>query len=256
MQLNWKNLFHPKPKIKRLNQLQMEIQGEAKYLAGRHSKLGELLRLFRISLEFLRGMRSLHQIGPAITVFGSARFKEGHPYYELGRQVGAAIAREGLTVMTGGGPGIMEAANRGAKEAGGPSVGCNILLPHEQGANPYLDRVVTFYYFFVRKVMLIKYSYAFVILPGGLGTLDEMTEAITLIQTGKLYDFPVILMGVDYWKGFYDWVQDVLVKKGAVSPDSLSFVHLTDDPEEATQIIRRTIQGLGLTLTSLQSTVD
>lgn len=248
-------LGQQKPRIKRLKDLHA-IQGEAQYLAGRHSFLREMRRVYRICLEFLLGMKSLHEIGPAVTIFGSARFNEGHPYYQLAREVGAALAREGFTVVTGGGPGIMEAANRGAKEVGGLSIGCNIVLPHEQEPNRYLDKIVTFYYFFVRKVMLVKYSYAFVILPGGIGTLDEMMEAITLIQTGKLYDFPVILVGTSYWKGLQEWIVDVLVKSGAVKSDDLYFLHLTDDPYEAVSIIKNTTQGLGLTLTPLRSTID
>ncbi len=253
MKRKWKAIFYPNPTIKRIQQLQSEVHAEAHYLAGRHSRLGELARLLRISLEFFRGMVSLHKIGPAITVFGSARFKEGHIYYDLAQKVGKALACEGYTVMTGGGPGIMEGANRGAKEAGGRSVGCNIILPSEQAPNPYLDQYITFYYFFVRKVMLVKYSYGFVILPGGLGTLDEMTEAITLIQTGKLYDFPVILMGKEYWKEFYDWIQNVLIQSGAVKPEDLNFIYMTDDPQEMTHIIRNTLDKLGLTLTPIVS---
>jgi uncharacterized protein (TIGR00730 family) len=251
-------LLQPQPRIKRISQLrsQAEVQGEAEFLAGRHSRLSETLRLLRITVEFIRGFRALQKVGAAITVFGSARFKDGHPYYELARRIGAALAREGYTVMTGGGPGLMEAANRGAKEVGGSSVGCNIILPHEQEPNAYLDRVVTFYYFFVRKVMLVKYSYAFVILPGGFGTLDEMTEALTLIQTGKLYDFPIILVGKQYWRGLLDWIRGTLVQGGAVSPEDLDFIHLTDDPEEALEIIRKTLQGLGLKLRPLPATVD
>jgi uncharacterized protein (TIGR00730 family) len=149
--------------------------------------------------DFIRGFRVLHFVGPCVTVFGSARIKSDSPYYELARKMGAAIAQLGFTVMTGGGPGIMEAANRGAKEAGGRSVGCNIELPHEQKPNLYLDRFVTMHYFFVRKMLLVKYSYAFVILPGGAGTLDEMFEAITLIQTRRMTNFPVVIMGTDYW---------------------------------------------------------
>ena len=220
------------------------------------SRFQEFIRVVRIALEFIRGFRTLHFIGPAITVFGSARFKSDHPFYKLAETIGATIAREGYTVITGGGPGLMEAANKGAKQAGGYSVGCNILLPHEQGSNPYLDKVVTFYYFFVRKVMLIKYSYAFVILPGGIGTMDEMTEALTLIQTGKLYDFPLILVGKDYWKGFHDFIRNTLIANGTVSPEDLNFIHMTDDPLEVAQIIRRTAEGLGLTLTHLHATVD
>jgi uncharacterized protein (TIGR00730 family) len=207
-------------------------------------------------MEFFWGFWCLHGIGPAITVFGSARFKEGHPEYERAREMGALLARDGYTVVTGGGPGIMEAASRGAKEVGGSTVGCNIVLPHEQSPNPYLDRVVTFYYFFVRKVMLVKYSYAFIIMPGGLGTLDEMTEAITLIQTGKLYDFPVILVGSEYWKGFYDWVENTLVAEGTVSREDLDFIHITDVPKDAMNIIREVIHGIGLQLRPIPSTVD
>lgn len=249
--------FHAVPRIKRLRQLEEEAQTEANYLAGRSTKTKEILRLFRIFLEFFRGMRALHTIGPAVTVFGSARFKkEDHPYYQLGREVGKALAHEGFTVMTGGGPGIMEAVNRGAFETGGISVGCCIRLPHEQLPNSYLHKAVTFSYFFARKVMLIKYSYAFIILPGGFGTLDEMMEAITLIQTGKLYDFPVILMGKDYWQGHLEWVQKQMVQQGTVTAEELNFIHLTDRPEEAIEIIRKTIQGLKLTLIPIQSLGD
>jgi uncharacterized protein (TIGR00730 family) len=251
----WLQFFRPRARIKRLKDFSA-VQSEAQFLAGRHSRIYEFFRLLRISREFIRGFMKLHFIGPAITVFGSARFREGHPFYDLGRRIGAALAREGYTVMTGGGPGLMEAANRGAKEAGGMTVGCNIVLPHEQDPNPYLDVVVTFYYFFVRKVMLVKYSYAFVIMPGGMGTLDEMSEAVTLIQTGKLYDFPVILVGTEYWRGFMDWVKDTLVKNQAVSPDDLTFLHVTDDPDEVVRIIRNTVQGLGLKLHPISSTVD
>jgi len=230
----------------------MRNAGEAKFLEGRHSRTYELMRVVRIGIEFIRGFLALHRIGPTITVFGSARFKEGHRYYDLGRKVGRVLAEEGFTVMTGGGPGLMEAANRGAKEATAGSgrkivcVGCNIILPHEQRPNAYLDQVVTFYYFFVRKVMLIKYSHAYVILPGGMGTLDEMTEAITLIQTGKLHDFPVILVGKDYWQGFYDWVKNTLVAQGAVAAHDLDSMSLTDDPEEVRQLIRANAERLGL----------
>ena len=248
----WTKVLHPEVRVKRLS----ELQGEALFLAGRHSRLNEFLRVIRIALEFIRGFRHLHYIGPAITVFGSARFKKDHPFYLLAEQVGATIAKEGYTVVTGGGPGLMEAANKGAKEAGGHSVGCNIILPHEQGSNPYLDKVVTFYYFFVRKVMLIKYSYAFVILPGGLGTMDEMTEALTLIQTGKLYDFPLILVGKEYWKGLYDFIQNTMVANQTVSQEDLNFIHITDDPAEVARIIRRTAEGIGLTLTPLHASVD
>lgn len=207
-------------------------------------------------IEFIRGFRAFWDVGPAVTVFGSARFGEGHEYYELARKMGRLLAQEGFTVMTGGGPGLMEAANRGCQEVGGYSVGSNILLPHEQEPNRFLNKVVTFYYFFVRKIMLVKYSYAYVILPGGFGTLDEMSEALTLIQTGKLYDFPIILMGTEYWKGFYDWVNGTLLKNGAVSQGDIDFLHLTDNPDEALELIRKVSQGLVLKLHPLKANVD
>lgn len=250
------DFLHPHPRIKRIAELPTEVQGEVDFLSGRHSRFHETTRLFRIMLEFIRGFRALHYEKAAVTVFGSARFKEGHPYYELARKVGAALAREGFTVMTGGGPGLMEAANRGAKEAGGRSIGCNIILPHGQHPNPYLDKVVTFYYFFVRKIMLVKYSYAYIIMPGGFGTLDEMSEAITLIQTGKLYDFPMILMGSEYWKGFFDWSRDSLLKSGAISASDLDFFQIIDDPKDATKTIREISERIGLKLHPLNSTID
>src|SRR6478736_6477141 len=173
---------------------------ETRFLAGPHSRGSELRFAMRVFREFIRGFRNLHFVGPCVTVFGSARFAEDHPYYVAAREVGRLLAQRGFTVMTGGGPGVMEAANRGAKEAGGASVGCNIELPQEQQPNPYLDRWIECRYFFVRKVLLFKYSYAFIALPGGLGTLDELTEALTLVQTGKIQKFPVVLMGTDYWQ--------------------------------------------------------
>src|SRR6516164_3951888 len=170
------------------------------FLEGPNSRFAEFCTLLRVMRDFLHGYRALHFVGPCVTVFGSARIKPDDPHYELAMKMGAAIARLGFTVMTGGGPGIMEAANRGAKEVGGRSVGCNIELSLEQRPNSYLDRSVTLHYFFVRKTLLVKYSYAFVFLPGGAGTLDEMSEAITLIQTGKIKSFPVVIMGTDYWR--------------------------------------------------------
>lgn len=242
----------PQSKHKRL----AAVQSEAKFLAGRHSIFKELGRLVRITAEFVKGFAKMRGIGPAVTVFGSARFSEDSTYYDLARRIGAGLARDGFTVMDGGGPGIMEAASRGAKEAGGRTMGCNIVLPHEQRPNPYLDHVVTFRYFFVRKVMLVKYSYAFVIMPGGMGTIDEMSEAITLIQTGKLYDFPVILVGTEYWKGFLDWIQRTLVTEGAVGARDLDFVQVTDAPEDVLAIIRKTTQGLDLKLRPILATTD
>jgi uncharacterized protein (TIGR00730 family) len=206
--------------------------GERYFLEGPQPRRFELMMLWRIAREFFYGFRKLHFVGPCITVFGSARFKPDHPYYQLGIEVGAAISRLGFTVLTGGGPGIMEAANRGAHEAGGQSIGCNIVLPFEQQPNPYLDLMLEFRYFFVRKVMLVKYSYGFVVLPGGVGTMDEMFEALTLIQTGKIKDFPVVLMGVDYYEPLMEFLHE-MVEAGTISPNDLNLVKVTDSIEEA-----------------------
>ncbi len=173
---------------------------EQVFLEGPSSRKSEFGFVFRMAWDFVKGFRVFHFVGPCVTVFGSARIEEGHLYYELGRKVGASISDLGFTVMTGGGPGLMEAANRGAREAGGKSVGCNISLPMEQSPNPYLDAWVDIHYFFIRKVFLFKYSYGFVGLPGGVGTMDEVFEAVTLIQTGKIAHFPIVLMGAEYWK--------------------------------------------------------
>ncbi len=211
------------------------------FLEGPKSRLSELARIFRIAAEFLRGFRGLHFVGPCVTVFGSARFGEDHHYYTLAREVGRRLARCGATVMTGGGPGIMEAANRGAREAGGYSIGCNIRLPVEQTPNPYLDRWITFRYFFVRKVMLVKYSYAFVVMPGGFGTLDELFEAVTLVQTRKIDSFPVILMGLDYWAPMLDFVRQRLVGAGTISQSDADLMTPTDSPDEVEGIVRRAL---------------
>jgi len=176
-------------------------------------------------------------VGPCVTVFGSARFKEHHPYYAVGRDLGARLARVGFTVMTGGGPGLMEAANRGAREAGGRSIGCNIQLPVEQRPNPYLDRWVTFRHFFVRKVMLVKYSYAFIALPGGFGTLDEVFEIATLVQTGKVREFPLVLMGRDYWRPLTDFIRNRLMVEGTIDPGDEQRLAVTDSPTEAVEWI-------------------
>ena len=189
------------------------------WLGGPRSRRSELARLGRIFAEFLRGFRALHFVGPCVTVFGSARVAEADPHYALARSLGGRIAGLGLTVMTGGGPGIMEAANRGAREAGGRSIGCNIELPHEQRPNPYLDRFVTFRYFFVRKVMLVKYSVAFVVMPGGFGTLDELFEAATLVQTGKIAAFPIVLMGTAYWAPLLGFLREHTRGQGNGGPE-------------------------------------
>jgi len=203
------------------------------FLEGPRSRFEEFVRVLRVGIEFIHGFRSLHFVGPCVTVFGSARFGEEHVYYKLARATGAAIARRGFTVMTGGGPGIMEAANRGAKDVAGRSIGCNIELPHEQAANPYVDRFIEFRYFFIRKVMLVKYSYGFVILPGGFGTLDEMFEVLTLIQTGKVKNFPVVLMGTAYWRPLLEFVRDTMTKGGTIAEADFSLIFVTDDPEIA-----------------------
>ena len=185
----------------------------------------------------MHGFRSLHFVGPCVTVFGSARFGEEHPYYALGREIGARLARVGFTVMTGGGPGIMEAANRGARESGGRSIGCNIELPQEQKPNRYLDRWITFRHFFVRKLMLVKYSYAFVALPGGFGTLDEIFEVATLVQTGKIRGFPIVLIGREFWEPLLAFVRSRLVAEQAVAPEDAARFLVTDSPAEAVEAI-------------------
>ncbi len=203
------------------------------FLAGPQSRLSELRRLLRIGADFIRGFRGLHFVGPCVTVFGSARFPEDHRYYALAREVGRRLGRAGFTVMTGGGPGIMEAANRGARDVGAPSIGCNIILPTEQKPNPYVDRWLEFRYFFVRKVMLVKYSYAFVVLPGGFGTMDEIFECATLIQTGKIKNFPLILMGTEYWQPLHDFLCHGMVPEKTILPADCDRLLLTDSVEEA-----------------------
>src|SRR5690554_5828811 len=206
-------------------------QQEIRFLQGPAPRRFEFMRLFRISWEFLQGFRKFHFVGPCVTVFGSARFDEDHGYYQLARNASAEIAKLGLTIMTGGGPGIMEAANRGAKDVGGKSVGCGIRLPFEQRENPYLDDWLYFRYFFVRKVMLVKYSYAFVIMPGGFGTMDEIFETLTLIQTGKIQNFPVILMGTDYWRPIIEYIETTMTEVGTISKDDRNLITVTDDIE-------------------------
>ena len=215
-------------------------------LGGPNSRRRDLQLLFSVICDFMRGFRTLHFVGPCITVFGSARYKEDHPHYKMAREVGAAIAKMGFTVMTGGGPGIMEAANRGARDVGGCSVGCNIQLPFEQEANPYVDRTVTMNHFFVRKTLLLKYSYGYVIMPGGFGTLDEMFEALTLIQTGKIRNFPMVVMGSEYWKDLYELTQD-MIKGGTISPGDLDLIKFTDSVDEAVEHLEeKAVKQFGL----------
>jgi len=218
---------------------------ERQLYAGPQSRWRELRFTFRIIGEFIQGFRALHFVGPCVTIFGSARFEEGHTYYKLARELGAAVSFLGFTVMTGGGPGIMEAANRGAQEAGGRSVGCNIRLPLEQEPNPYLDRFVTIDHFFVRKVMLFKYSYAFIMLPGGFGTMDEFFEALTLIQTGKIQNFPLVVMGTEYWSKLRELV-DGMLKAGTISAADTKLLFYTDSVEEAAAFIAAAVQEFGI----------
>jgi len=219
---------------------------EREFLEGPRSRWKELLFTLKVAREFIRGFRKLHFVGPCIAVFGSARFKEGHEFYELARKVGKGIAEIGFTTMTGGGPGIMEAANRGAKEAGGRSVGCNIVLPHEQRPNPYLDKWVSIRYFFVRKVLLLKYSYGFVVLPGGFGTLDEFYEALTLIQTKKILQFPVVVMCKDFHAHVLAHIALMETHK-TISDTDDELLFFTDSPEEAiTWLKQKTENQFGL----------
>ncbi|HEY1907039.1 MAG TPA: TIGR00730 family Rossman fold protein [Myxococcaceae bacterium] len=208
------------------------------FLEGPRNRPLELLWVLRTAKEFVKCFRQLHFVGPCVTVFGSARYSEENPAYALTRRMGSALARAGFTVMTGGGPGLMEAANRGAKEAGGESVGCNIVLPVEQKPNPYLDRWVETRSFFVRKVVLAKYSYAFVAAPGGLGTLDELFEVAVLVQTGKMRDFPLVLLGVEYWRPLIDYLRDRLVPARTIDAADVDRFRLTDSPEEAAEYVR------------------
>lgn len=221
-------------------------QQERAFLEGPHSRWREFTFLVDVVREFISGFRKFHFIGPCVTVFGSARFPETHPYYILARQVGGAMVNLGFSVITGGGPGIMEAANRGAKDAGGQSIGCNIILPVEQHPNDYLDSWVNINYFFIRKVLLTKYSYAFVVMPGGYGTLDEFFEAITMIQTGKLLRFPIVLMGRDYHTELEKHIERMVAEK-TISPDDAALYLFTDSVAEATAHIKKfAVEKFGL----------
>lgn len=215
----------------------MNNPSEIKFLEGPQSRMREFRFAWKVMMEFIKGYRSLSFIGPCVTIFGSARYNEGHEFYDLTRKIGAEVAKMGFTVLTGGGPGLMEAANRGAKDVGGRSVGCNIVLPHEQEPNPYLDRWVNIRYFFVRKTLLIKYSYAFICMPGGFGTLDELFESITLIQTKKIKDFPVIVIGKEFHKEMIEHVQ-LMKQRGTISPEDDQLFVVTDSVEEAIQVLK------------------
>lgn len=229
--LDWiANLLRKKPETD-------EEMEERAFLEGPHSRLRELWFLIRVMWGFLYGFRKLHFVGPLVTVFGSARTEEGTPYYDNAVHVGKELVDMGFGVMTGGGPGIMEAANRGAHEAGGTSIGCNIILPFEQEPNPYLDVMINFNYFFVRKVMLLKYSYAFVVMPGGAGTMDELFEVITLIQTKKIFQFPVVLIGTEYFADLREMLEH-MVEEETISPEDIDLFYFTDSIEDAMNYIK------------------
>lgn len=221
---------------------------ESKFLVGPRSRWQEFKYAIDVFREFIRGFRVLHFVGPCVTVFGSARFDENNIHYKQARELSAKISKLGFTIMTGGGPGIMEAANRGAKDAGGVSVACNIELPHEEKPNPYLDKSVDFKYFFVRKTLLIKYSYAFVICPGGFGTLDEFFEALTLIQTGKIERFPVVVFGTEFHEYIVAHIK-LMVEQKTISPTDTDLFLVTDSMDEAVDFIKeKTYGNFGLTL--------
>lgn len=213
------------------------------FLSGPRSRWKELKTLVKIAQQFFYGFRKLHYVGPCVTFFGSARYPADHPYYETTRSIARRVGRVGFTVMTGGGPGLMEAANRGAKDVGAKSVGCNIVLPQEQYANPYLDVSLTFDHFFVRKVLLLKYSICFVVMPGGAGTMDEMFETATLIQTGKVKGFPIVLYGKDFWAPMLRQL-DLMVEKGTISPGEMKFIHVVDTVEEATEVLQEQLVNM------------
>lgn len=219
----------------------MEIS-EIKFLEGPQNRWRDFKFALNVLMEFIKGFRTLHFVGPCVTIFGSARFKEDHLYYKQAQQIAGEIAKLGFTIMTGGGPGIMEAANRGAKDVGGRSVGCNIVLPHEQHHNPYLDKWVNIKYFFVRKTLLIKYSYAFVVMPGGFGTLDEYFEALTLIQTKSISQFPIIIFDKEFHKKVMEHI-DLMKAKATISPEDLSLCLFTDSVEEAVAYLRENAIG-------------
>jgi len=212
------------------------VRHERDFLMQTRTPEHEEIRLEHITQELMRGFADLYDLGPAVTVFGSARYGEGHPYYQQCVRVGSELAKAGFAVITGGGPGLMEAANRGAHEANGLSIGCNIILPHEQEPNAYIDECINFHYFFVRKVMLVKYSCGFIMMPGGFGTLDEMFEAATLIQTRKMGPFPIVCFGTEFWQELTKLIKH-LVTAGTVGEDELDFIQYTDSPEEAVELI-------------------
>ncbi len=227
------------PSRRRVGQRARREALEKRYLRGPQSRTFELTHALRIFAEYGAGIRALRSVGRCVTVFGSARLGTGDPAYELGRRTGALLAESAITVMTGGGPGLMEAANRGAREAGGRSIGCNIILPVEQQPNPYLDQVVSFHHFFIRKVMLVKYSQGFIALPGGLGTYDEVFEAALLIQTGKISHFPIVLLGREFWEPLVELLRTGLVARGTLDEADVDRFLVAATPDEAVAHVRR-----------------
>jgi len=211
---------------------------EKQYLIDSLS-IEESWRIFRIMAEFVEGIESFAEVGNAVTIFGSARVKPDDPYYRKAEYLAHRLAEEGFSVITGGGPGIMEAGNKGAMEAGGKSVGMNIRLPYEQKPNPYANVSLEYKYFFIRKVMFIKYAMAYVVLPGGFGTLDELFESLTLMQTKRIKSFPVILMGSEFWRGLIDWIKDTILRENKISANDLSLIEIIDDPEEVVRYIQK-----------------
>lgn len=228
---------------------------EKKFLEGPRSRWAELKYSFSVFKQLIVGLRKLHFIGPSVTVFGSARFKEDHPYYKLTREVSSEISKLGFAIITGGGPGIMEAANRGAKDAGGLSIGCNIILPTEQNHNAYLDYFVTLDYFFVRKVLLRKYSFAFIVMPGGFGTLDEFFEALTLVQTKKTEKFPIVIMGVEFHHELLEHIKKMVLER-TINEDDLQLILFTDSVKDAVEHIKKcTIIPFNLKLNKPKKTI-
>ena len=220
-------------------------KSEIKFLAGPQSRWKELIFTLRVVIEFIKGFRALHFLGPCVTIFGSARFVDGHPFYEKTEELAGKIAQLGFTILTGGGPGIMEAANKGAREVGGRSVGCNIQLPHEQKPNPYLDKWVNIKFFFVRKVLLVKYSFAFVVMPGGFGTLDEYFEALTLIQTKMIHEFPIVIFDTEFHEKLIAHI-DQMKNAGTISEEDPQLFLFTDSVEEAVAYIKNSIEKFKL----------
>jgi uncharacterized protein (TIGR00730 family) len=236
--LNQKSKPEQGEPVEEASLLDQAIYVERRLLTGRQNREDDLESAISVFLELLRGYESLGLDGPCVTVFGSARLQPDHPSYQVARELGYSLAKAGYCVMTGGGPGIMEAANRGAQEAGGLSVGCSINLPNEKGPNAYIDHLVRFDHFFVRKVMMVKYSCAFVVMPGGFGTLDEVFETLTLIQTGTIEDFPVIALGSEFWQQLQQFLEHTLIPEGTITPEELELLEITDSVEKTLDIIR------------------